>query len=137
MKHLLLPIDGSERSIRSVELIKELFSPEQIDVTLIAVRENNETILSKYDMEEAKKELMPRLNEVADILPGFQVKKHVSFGRAGQSIIEYAENHGIDTIVITKSTHSALSVFIGSVAVYVVKYAKCVVMIAPEKAKKK
>lgn len=42
MKHLLLPIDGSERSIQSVELVKDLFLPEQVDVTLITVSENYE-----------------------------------------------------------------------------------------------
>lgn len=135
MKHLLLPIDGSNRSIRSVELVKELFSPEQVGVYLITVREEFDAIRSKYEMEEARKELMPMLDEIADMLPGFHVTKHISFGRAGQSILEYAEEQGIDTIVITKATHSALSVFIGSVAVYLVKYAKCVVMIAPERLK--
>lgn len=133
MKHLLLPIYGSKRCIQSVDLVKELFSPGQVEVTLITIREDIEAIRSKYEMEEARKELMPMLDDIADILVGFHVNKHVSFGRAGQSILEYAEENGIDTIIITKSTHSALSIFIGSVAVYVVKYAKCVVMIAPEK----
>jgi nucleotide-binding universal stress UspA family protein len=35
-------------------------------------------------------------------------------------------------IVITKQTHKGLSVFIGSVAVHVVKYAKCPVIVLPD-----
>lgn len=133
MKHLLIPIDGSDRSIQSIELVKGLFSTGQVDVTLITVCEEFDSIRSEYEMEEARNELMPMLDGIADMLPGFRVTKHVSFGRAGNSILEYAEENGTDIIVVTKSAHPGLSIFIGSVAVYLVKYAKCVVIIAPEK----
>ncbi len=132
MKHLLLPIDGSERSTRSVELVRELFTPEEVDVTLINVQEEFEEVRSLYEMDEARKELMPMLDEIAALLPDFRITKHISFGRAGQSILEYAEENNIDIIIITKATHPGLSVMIGSVAIYLVKHAKCIVMIAPD-----
>ena len=133
MEKLLLPIDGSERSLRSVELVKELFPNDKVEVTLITVVENYDSVLSQYELEQAKKEYQPRLDEIAQLLPGYQIRKHVAFGKAGQVILDYADRHGIDAIIITKATHGALSVFIGSVAAHVVKYAKCLVMIAPER----
>jgi hypothetical protein len=80
---VLLPIDGSERSIRSVELVKELFSPEQVEITLLTVNENYEELHSKYEMEQVRRQLLPRLDEVAALLSGFHVKKYVCFGRRG------------------------------------------------------
>ncbi len=136
LEKLLLPIDGSERSLRSAELVKELFPNEKVEVTLITVVENYDSVLSQYELEQLKKEYQPRLDEISQLLPGYQIHKHVAFGKAGQAILDYADRHKIDAIIITKATHGALSVFIGSVAAHVVKYAKCLVMIAPDKQEK-
>jgi nucleotide-binding universal stress UspA family protein len=132
MKHLLVPIDGSDRSIRSVTAIKDIFSPSNADITLITVREDIDS-RSSVILEQMTRETLPMLDSVAEQLPEYAVNKVVDFGIAGNTILKYAKNNAIDVIVITKQTHKGLSVFIGSVAVHVVKYAKCPVIVLPDK----
>jgi nucleotide-binding universal stress UspA family protein len=131
MKRLLVPIDGSERSITSVEAIKSIFQPNQVKITLLTVREDFDST-SALILEGMKKETMPILDKVADQLSDYEVEKTVEIGIAGSVILRYAMHHKIDMIVITKHTHKALSVFLGSVAVHVVKYAHCPVIVLPE-----
>lgn len=131
MKHLLVPIDGSKRSITSVEAIKSIFQPNQAKVTLLTVREDFDST-SAMVLEGMKKESMPVLDKVAQQLCDYEVEKVVEIGIAASVILRYAMHHDIDMIVITKHTHKALSVFLGSVAVHVVKYAHCPVIVLPE-----
>jgi nucleotide-binding universal stress UspA family protein len=132
MKKILLPIDGSERSMKSIELVKSLYSPEDVDISIIMVRENLETIQSEMEFEVAKSEIKPILTLTANELLGYKVKQQAVFGRAGEEIVNYAEKNGINIIIMTKSTRSGWLSKIGSVTTHVVKYAKCIVMIVPE-----
>jgi nucleotide-binding universal stress UspA family protein len=125
MKKILLPIDGSKRSMKSVELVKSLYAPRSIEITIITVLEDLDDIRSKAELEQAKKELYPMLFEAADQLKEYTVKQRVLSGKAGEEILNYAQENGIDIIFITKSTKKGWSSMIGSVAIHVVKYAKC------------
>ena len=60
MKHLLIPIDGSERSINSVKAIEQLFPSNQVDVTLLTVREDVDSA-SRGILEQMERESMPLL----------------------------------------------------------------------------
>lgn len=131
MKHLLIPIDGSEKSIQAVTAIKQIFPPSHADITLLTIREDidsNSTLI----LNQMTKDTMPMLDKVAAMIPEYNVKKAVDFGIAGSTILRYAKQHNIDIIIITKRTHSALSIFLGSVAVHLVKYAHCPVIVLPE-----
>ncbi|MDO5734363.1 MAG: universal stress protein [Eubacteriales bacterium] len=132
MLKLLLPIDGSERSKRSVDWVKARYAPEDVEITLLLIREDLEEQRSREQFDLAKAELLPLLNEIAASLPEFKVKPEVRFGRAGEEILNYAKAENIDTIVMTKSTKEAWVRFIGSVTTHVVKYASCIVVIVPE-----
>lgn len=37
MKKILLPVDGSKRSIRTVEMVKQLCDPADSDITVVKV----------------------------------------------------------------------------------------------------
>lgn len=131
MKQILLPIDGSKRSIKSIDLVKSLYSPEQVDISIIFVLEDD-GIRSKSDYEQMKEDMMPFLNEVAAKLEGYNVKKYVRAGSPGEEILKFSESDETDIIIMTKSTRKGWTQMIGSVTKYVVKYAKCIVMIIPE-----
>lgn len=131
MKRILLPIDGSKRSIKSIDLVKTLYKPDQVDVSIILVKEDD-GIRSESDYKQIKEETMPFLDEVAGKLEGFNVKKHVRVGDAGEEILKFAESDETDIIIMTKSTRKGWTQMIGSVTAHVVKYAKCIVMIIPE-----
>ena len=133
MKKILLPVDGSERSRQTVELVKSLYGFDTVEITVVIVREDLEAMRSTYDLNAAKEEVKPFLDEILTQLEGYSVTERVLFGRAGEEILNYAHENDIDIIIMTKSTRSGLSRIIGSVAMHVVKYAKCIVMIVPEK----
>lgn len=132
MKKILLPIDGSERSMKSIELVKNLYGPESVEITLIMVCENLDAIISEPELEAARAEAMPVLYKAAHQLKDYAVEKHVIFGKAGEEILNYAEKMKIDMIVMTKSTRTGWLSKIGSVTTHVVKYAQCIVVIVPE-----
>lgn len=104
MRKLLLAIDGSERSLNSIELVKSRYSPNDVEITLLIVREDLDNIRS-----------------------------HAEYGQAGEEILLYAMEKNIDAIVMTKSTKRGWSRIIGSVTTYVVKYSSCLVVIVPER----
>ena len=37
MKKLLLPIDGSPRSLRAIQVVKQSYSPEETEVTILYI----------------------------------------------------------------------------------------------------
>lgn len=133
MRKILLPIDGSEKSLRAIEWAEERYSPNDVEITILIVREDLNDIRSQDEYTQAKMESQPILQKYAKLLNGFSVNTEFRFGRAGEEILAFVEDNKMDTIVMTKSTRSGWSRFIGSVTTYVVKYAKCVVVIVPER----
>jgi nucleotide-binding universal stress UspA family protein len=132
IKRLLLPIDGSERSLKSIELVKSLYQPNMVKIDLIMVSENMDEILSEEKFAAAEAENMPILLDAAKELEGFEVNCELLTGKAGEEILNFAEEHYTDIIIMTKSTRHGFLQMIGSVSTYVVKYAKCIVVIVPE-----
>ncbi|TGJ76711.1 universal stress protein [Caproiciproducens galactitolivorans] len=132
MRNILIPIDGTERSMKAVDLVKSLYMPKDVNIVLLMVREDIASMFSAKEFDKIKKEMKSTLDAVSDQMPGFQVKKEVVIGRAGEGILDCANQNNIDIIVMTKSTKDGWSQMIGSVASYVVKYASCIVMIVPE-----
>ena len=100
MKKILLPVDGSKRSIRTVEMVKQLCDPADSDITVVKV-----------------------VSAQLDMLPGYQVKTQVLLGSApGVEIVEYAKESGTEMIIMTRSSRGPLRK-LGSVATYIVRNA--------------
>ncbi|WP_194189444.1 universal stress protein [Clostridium chrysemydis] len=133
-KKVLVPVDGSDRSLVSLEYVKDNFKPEDVEVTIMHVREivfvngmavseevRDGEMLGKRVLEEAKKKL-----------PGFNVKTEFTFGSPGDEIVNYTQEDGTDIIVMGKNTNKKFSFLVGSVTAYVVKRVKCIVIMIPE-----
>jgi nucleotide-binding universal stress UspA family protein len=131
MKHILIPIDGSARSIEAVQAIEDFFPPDKTDVTLLIVREDADS-RSTVILDEMTSQSMPLLDKAAALIPRYKVQKVVEFGIPGSVILKYAKQHNTDAIMITKRTNTALSILMGSVATHLVKYAHCPVIVLPE-----
>lgn len=131
MTKLLVPLVGSERSMQAVTWIREHYSPTDTSVTLLLVREDWEDIWSEELYHYAKEEALPLLNQGKDSLPAFTVSTEVRFGHAGEQILDYAQEHQVDTIVMTKSTKPGFMRLVGSVTSYVVRNTPCVVVVLP------
>ena len=123
MKKLLLPIDGSSRSLKTVEAVKQLFRPEDIQIIIGKVISAQLYINSMDEIKHNAEAARPELEEVAALLPEFEVKTQVLLGSApGVEIVEYAKEAGIDAIIMTRSTRGPIRK-LGSVATYIAKNA--------------
>lgn len=123
MKKLLIPIDGSSRSLKTVEAVKQLFRPEDIQIIIVKVISAQLYINSMDEIKHNAEAARPELEEVAALLPEYEVKTQVLLGSApGVEIVEYAKEAGIDAIIMTRSTRGPIRK-LGSVATYIAKNA--------------
>ena len=133
-KKILVPIDGTERSMHSLEFIKGIFDKDSVDIEVMNVKEL--VFIDGISLSEEIKnsEALGRkiLDKAEEIMEGCNVSVYFTFGYPGDEIIRKAKEDDIDIIVMTKSTKKGLTRMIGSVTASVVKQAKCIVMIVPE-----
>lgn len=133
MTKILLPIDGSDRSARTVAMLKQMFSPNDVEVTLVTViaREIRSEVSQEYEKVFAAEQA--KLDGFLDDLMLYTVKTKILAGTPGPEIVRYAESHGIDIIMMTRSSRGPLSK-LGSVATYIVKKAPYIDLIIMHEA---
>ena len=137
MKRILVPVDGSPRSLIALEQLKTTFSPKAFEVVLVMVRENTGYALSLGEEAEIREELDKKLNAIAKTIDKYSVIKRSVVGRAGARVIEAAKEFGFDMIVMTKSTKPGAGSTIGLTASYIIRHAQCDVMVVKETESKK
>ena len=137
MKKILLPIDGSPRSLRAIQVAKQTFLPEETEMTILMVtpvprpskltdendevrpvEEHEEIIVDPQTAEESR--LL--LDSFAKLLPGFKVEVAQRFGSPGPEIIQFAKDGGFDSILMTRSSRGSTQK-LGSVSTYIVSNA--------------
>lgn len=132
-RKVLIPIDGTERSMHSLEFVKEIFPKDSVEIVIMNVKELvliNEMIVA--DEIKFSQELAEEILEAAkEKMQGYKTETYFAFGYPGDEIIKKATEENIGIIVMTKSTKRGLTRMIGSVTTNVVKRAKCIVMIVP------
>ena len=137
MKRILVPVDGSPRSLIALEQLKTTFSPKAFEVVLVMVRENTGYALSLGEEAEIREELDKKLNSIAKTIEKYSVITRSAVGRAGARVIEAAKEFGAEMIVMTKSTKPGAGSTIGLTASYIIRHAQCDVMIVKESETKK
>ena len=132
-KKVLIPIDGTERSMHSLDFVKEIFPKDSVEIIIMNVKELvliNEMIVA--DEIKFSQELGEEILEAAkEKMKEYKTETYFTFGYPGDEIIKKANEENIGIIVMTKSTKRGLTRMIGSVTTNVVKRAKCIVMIVP------
>ena len=94
MKKILIPIDGTERSKQSVELVKDYYKNEQVTIHLLSVREDYEDVRSKEDAAYMKEEVQQEvLDPIKEMLSGYVVKEDVRLGKAAEEILAYSSEN--------------------------------------------
>ncbi len=134
MRKVLIPIDGSPRSEKSVDLFKILYKPGEVEVKLLMVREDHayNTELTAYGMDPTKGLAGLHMQKIAEKISEYNPEVSIIFGHAGEDILKCARMDKTDLIIMTKSTKKGWIESIGSVTTAVVKYAPCMVLIVPE-----
>ena len=134
MRRILVPIDGSSRSLTALKQINNSFSPEDFEIILVMVYDALEYLMTVDEEDSAMKELNEKLEMVEKkVLSEFKVVKKALIGTPGRKIIECAGAMNVDLILITKSTDENKAEYIGSTASYIIRYANCAVLVAKEK----
>lgn len=134
MKKILIPIDGTERSLQSLDFVLNTFPKDSVEITLMNVKELilTNTIVLCEEMKYSERIGNDILENMKDKLKGYKVDTYFSFGYPGNEIIEKSTNEKYDAIIMTKSTKKNFIDSIGSVTSHVVKKARCTVIIVPE-----
>lgn len=132
-KKILIPIDGSERSMHSLDFVKQMFDREVTQITIMYVKDilSSNQLITPQEIDIEKELIKDILKAAEEKMVGYDVETYFSFGYPGDEIIKKANEENIGVIVMTKSTKRGLNRLIGSVTSSVVKRAKCVVMIVP------
>ncbi|MBU3160311.1 universal stress protein [Clostridium frigoris] len=137
---ILVPLDGTERSMHSINWLKDFFSKDSISITLMNVVETvltNKMIVTTpnstpnefgYLAEESRAVLDKAIMK----LEGYEIEKFSILGYAADEILKKAEKDSHDIIIMTKCSKKGLYRIIGSVTSKVVRNAKVSVIVIPD-----
>ncbi|MHC0054821.1 universal stress protein [Actibacterium sp. D379-3] len=129
-KHILVPIalDHSPNTAAALNIAHALLA-EGGRITALTVVEAIPAYVSQYLPEGQAEETraMVRAELLAEVgAPGI-VAADVVTGHAGRTIVEYAQEHEADCIVIASHRPGLQDYFLGSTAARVVRHAPCAV----------
>jgi nucleotide-binding universal stress UspA family protein len=135
---ILVPVDGSENSLRALEQGLFIAKSTNSSLTAMHVIENPPTvyvesqkllneIMAKYRSEAAK--VLDKCKQVAE-KNGVKIETVMAEGDAASNITGYAENEGFDLIVIgSRGLGRFKEMVLGSVSSKVLHHTKCSVLI--------
>ncbi len=89
MKKLLLPIDGSARSMKAAEQVRLLYEKEDVEVILMTVRSDCEFVNEETELDRIRKESLEIFTNAEKILAGYWIKRIVEFGHIGNAILKH------------------------------------------------
>ena len=134
MKKILIPIEETQRSLKSLAYVKKHYTPEEAELVLMMIDERLGYSV-RTDVESAAiKELDEKLDLIAEALEGYKVTKLSAVGKAGVRITRAVRETGADLIIMTKSSKDDMLNSVGSTAEYVINNSPCDVIIVSEQA---
>ncbi len=133
IKKILVPLDGSENSSRGLDKAIYLAKEHEAGLYFIHVVHH----VPKKEGEIIKEKGMPLDTPTFMLEAEMLAKKNsivsngrVLLGDAGHEIVEYADTHDIDLIVIgARGLSTFKKIFLGSVSSYVMQKARTAVMV--------
>ncbi len=140
ISHIVAPVDFSPASRRALDQAIELASACGARLDIIHAIElltyrgvEYRKVMASGTYDEAQQQATDDLEEWADIARerGVDTRTAVVEGDGRSAIVEYAEEHEVDLVVIGAKGHSRLrSLLVGSVATAVVHHCGCSVFVA-------
>ena len=131
--HILTPVDGSEPSIRAVELAAKLANGLNSTLTILAVRQyivGRKVTVDVQSQDDV--DLLLRKSRSVAITSGMKeaTVAEVKSRDVAHTIVDYAEKNGVDLIVMGASGMGNIKSFvIGSVSAEVLRKSVCPVTI--------
>jgi nucleotide-binding universal stress UspA family protein len=124
LQNILLADDGSDHARAAIQLLLKIPLSPETHITVIRVF-GSQQATEVFPLEAA-------VNKTCNILrkKGFQVDPELLLGSPAEKIIEYAEQHYPDLIVLgAKGLRATLGILLGGVAQQVIEYATCPVLV--------
>lgn len=115
-RHLLVPMDGSDPSLAALEYAFEVFPDDRVTVVhAIDELESHYGGGSGADGED-EPDFFEAVEETAEAY-GVDVETRVIDGTPAEAILAYAENEGVDEVIVGSEGRSGVSrMLLGSVA---------------------
>lgn len=133
IRKLLIGFDGSESSRAAFELALDLANKYGAEIHVLAVArppEFGEEVETEAVIEQSRRHHAKLLSPLRARAAGLDAHFEVRVGHPAESIVLYAEDHGIDHIVVGHRGHGLFERWlIGSVARVVIAYAPCAVTV--------
>jgi len=135
---VLVPVDGSENSLRALDHAIYLAKKTGANITAMNVIENPPTVyvesqkllndlLANFRAESAR--ILDKCKQIAE-KNDVKIETIIGEGDAASSIVGYAEKGGFDTIIIGRRGLGRFKeMVLGSISNKVLHHAKCSVMI--------
>lgn len=128
--NILVPVvfDPDHTPDMALDVAKAI-SADGAQVTILHVIEELPSYATSYvgaDFAEKSREgVKKRLTEIAAMVPGG--KAVVVTGHSSRTILEWADTHGSDCIIVSSHKPGVQDYFLGGTAARVVRYAQCAV----------
>ena len=140
LSSILVALDGSELSKKALRFAEKIAATDEtIELHLVTVKSTDinpffpeaPIYYTDAQIKEIDEEIYKMLDEAeADLTVKNPVKKHIEVGRPGPTLVDFANKHHIDLIVMgSRGLSSLKALFLGSVSHYVVQLAECPVLI--------
>lgn len=129
-KHILVPVSfDSERDRNRALEVARILADEGAEITLLHVMEqvpaHAQSYMPEGYLKERRRVVESDLQDVAAALP--EAKAVVVQGHASRGILDYAERHHVDCIVVASHRPGMQDLLLGSTAAKVVRHAGCAV----------
>ncbi len=125
---ILVPVDGSEKSVKALQLAGAIAKKIGAEMTLLHVQEPNLFQLRPRTSEEFGKTI---LQSAYSQIEGAKIDQRLEPGDPGKTIVEIADKSNYDLIVMGSHGHGAATRFLlGSTVDHVIHYANRSVLIA-------
>jgi nucleotide-binding universal stress UspA family protein len=130
---ILIAYDGSNSSKAAFDFALDLANKYSAELHILAVASAPEfgaEVETEAIIESSRRHYNQVLHSVKDRVAGLTAHFHVMVGHPAESIVLYAEDNGIDHIVVGHRGHSLFERWLlGSVARQVIAYAPCSVTV--------
>lgn len=123
-QNILLADDSSDHAHAAIQLLLKLPLYPETHITVLRVFGSQQST-EVFPLEAAVKETCSLLRD-----KGFQADPELQLGYPAEKIIEYADQHHPDLIVLgAKGLRATLGILLGGVAQQVIEYAPCPVLV--------